>query len=60
MGKCVCVFMYILAASATSFQSVSSSKRDSMKFLHDLNSQCPLSIPCAPSPILVIYYFSFL
>lgn len=56
MGKCVCVFMYILAASATSFRSVSSSstcKRDSMKFLHDLNSQCPLSIPCAPSPIQV-------
>ncbi|KAL1557432.1 5'-adenylylsulfate reductase-like 5 [Salvia divinorum] len=56
MGKCVCIFMCILAASATSFRLVSSSstcERDSMEFLHDLNSQCPLSIHCSSPPIQV-------
>ncbi|KAG6433194.1 hypothetical protein SASPL_104802 [Salvia splendens] len=56
MGKCVCIFMCVLAASATSFRLVSSSstcERDSMEFLHDLNSQCPLSIHCSSPPIQV-------
>lgn len=59
MGKCLCMFMCMLASSATSFQSVSSSstcKRDSKTFLHDLNSQCPFSIPCSSSPIQVIFF----
>ncbi|KAH6759665.1 hypothetical protein C2S51_016614 [Perilla frutescens var. frutescens] len=41
------------AASSQSAPSSSTCKRDSMRFLHDLNSQCPLSIPCASSPIQV-------
>ncbi|XP_047937662.1 5'-adenylylsulfate reductase-like 5 [Salvia hispanica] len=56
MGKCVRIFMCVLAASATSFRLVSSSstcERDSMEFLHDLNSQCPLSIHCSSPPIQV-------
>ncbi|EYU39267.1 hypothetical protein MIMGU_mgv1a011190mg [Erythranthe guttata] len=56
MGKCVSMFICILAASATtSFRPVYSSptcQRHFKSFLHDLNSQCPLFIPCS-SPIQV-------
>ncbi|KAI3450907.1 hypothetical protein Pfo_007572 [Paulownia fortunei] len=56
MGKCLCMFMCIMAASATLFRSVSSSStcpRDFRTFLHDLNFQCPFSIPCSSFPIQV-------
>ncbi|GFP92461.1 5'-adenylylsulfate reductase-like 5 [Phtheirospermum japonicum] len=54
MGRCVCILMCILAT--TSFRSVSSSStcpRHFRTFLHDLNSQCPLSISGCSSPIQV-------
>lgn len=66
VGKFLCFLVSVLAASATSLPSASSlhtCKPDSTTFLHDLNSQCALSILCPSSPIQVkicdFYVFVF-
>ncbi|KAK4440424.1 5'-adenylylsulfate reductase-like 5 [Sesamum alatum] len=50
MTKCLCIFIFILAAASP---TSSICQHNFKTFLYDLNSQCPSSIPTSSSPIQV-------